>query len=373
MNRSRSAALDGLRGAAVLLVILYHFWRSLPTGGFVGVDIFLVLSGYLITSLILGELEAGTFRFGSFYLRRAVRFAPALWATVLLTTIAVGALSLDTRDELPGDLVWVLTYTSNWKRAFVEHFGGSRFFLHTWSLGIEAQFYLTWPFLLVAAYERISRRRLLTMILAAIAAVAIYRWTLLFFGSTTFRIYHGYDTRIDELLVGCALAMALSIEDWRANVAEWLRTRPFLSATLLAAMPFLGAYMSPDGATLAIFGYTLLAVTAAVIIVDCRFNPASLSARLLSWPPLARLGIISYGVYLWHLPIMAIFATSGVGFGFPQQAVGLLLVLAIASLSHHGLERPLLQWSASRRAAPAPRSRNALARLAFALACQRSL
>ncbi|OAI31295.1 hypothetical protein A1351_21850, partial [Methylosinus sp. R-45379] len=333
-----------------LFVVLFHFWRGLPTGGYVGVDIFFVLSGYLITSLMIGELEAGAFQFGAFFLRRTIRLAPALWVMVAGTSLVVMALSLDPQRELPGDIAFVLTYTSNWKRAFIERFGDSRYFCHTWSLGIEEQFYLSWPFLLVAGFSRLSRPNLLKAILAAIAIVTLWRWLILADGATTFRIYHGFDTRIDELLFGCALAVALSMPSYRAIVVDWLKAQPALSATLLAALPILGAYMDSEGVALPIFGYTLLALFSALVIVDCRFNPASLAARILSKQPMVFLGSISYGVYLWHLPILALFIASGAGSGLAQKGLAFLLTLAMASASHYGLERPLLRWSGARRA-----------------------
>ncbi|BBU62042.1 hypothetical protein MSC49_19770 [Methylosinus sp. C49] len=357
MMNSRAAALDGLRGLAVLFVILFHYWHNLPTGGFVGVDIFFVLSGYLITTLLLDELEAGSYRFSSFFLRRTIRLAPALWAMALGTTVIVAALSIPPH-ELPGDLAFVLTYTSNWKRAFIERFGDSFYFCHTWSLAVEQQFYLSWPLLFAAGATRLSRSDLLKAILMGVAVVTLWRWLVLYDGARMFRIYHGFDTRIDELLVGCALAVALSMPRLRAALVEWLRTRPTLSATLLAAMPILGAYTDIDGVALAIFGYTLLAVISAIVVIDCRFNPASLSARILSNRPLAYLGAISYGVYLWHLPILALFIASGSEFGLAQKGVAFLLTVAIASASHRLLEQPLLRWNAERRSrerAAAPR------------------
>jgi peptidoglycan/LPS O-acetylase OafA/YrhL len=200
-------ALDGLRGLAVVVVMIYHAAPELLPGGFLGVELFFVLSGFLITSLLLKEHDRSGIQLGRFYMRRALRLTPAL--IVMLASVVLlswVALSGDAFRNTVSDAAFSLTYIFNWVRASDP--GRSSFLGHTWSLCIEEQFYLLWP-LLLPAITMIGRRdRLTERLLVAVAAIVLWRMVLSNFASPM-RIYNGLDTRADGLLLGCALGAAI--------------------------------------------------------------------------------------------------------------------------------------------------------------------
>ena len=336
---SRVLALDGLRAIAAFFVLLFHYGPSRFPGGFVGVDVFFVLSGYLITGILLKQLsETGTIKFFPFFRRRVARLAPALCTVVLGTIAFVQLLSLDPRGEIWRDIVWVLTYTSNWKRSFIERFGDSTFFNHTWSIGVEEQFYLTWFFVLAVSHRFFSRRGLLALTLGLAVAVTLWRWYLVLSCASSFRLYHGFDTRADELLIGCALAIALSMENYRTIICKPLQLYPLLPVLLLVLLPVIGILCPIDSAALPIIGYPIAAFGAAAIIVNCRYHPSAPLPRLLALPPFVYLGSISYGIYLWHVPVRMLVLTQ-LGFDLPQQFAAAALTVLLATASFLWVER----------------------------------
>jgi peptidoglycan/LPS O-acetylase OafA/YrhL len=286
--------LDGLRAIAVSLVVASHLAIPYTMGGGIGVDIFFVLSGFLITALLLEERERnGRVDYLAFFQRRALRLFPAL--AVLLPIIAVAAHVAPTIDPVIADqttrgLPWVAFYAANWARGLGNQIG---LFGHTWSLSIEEQFYLIWPVTLAALLGRAFRvRRALLVCLVSAGAVAIHRAIAWAGGAGVDRVANGTDMRADALLVGCALALALHAG-----------FRPRIPAALtLSAVGFLGWVVATQSAFspfLYMGGLTATAVAAAIVIIALLQAPRALSAR-----PLVALGRISYGVYLWHFPIV---------------------------------------------------------------------
>jgi peptidoglycan/LPS O-acetylase OafA/YrhL len=343
-KRDRDAGLDGLRAIAVGYVILFHYWTGYMPGGFVGVDVFFVLSGFLITGLLLRELDrTDTINFKAFYLRRALRLMPAMWVVIACLFALLLIAPIYSKDLFGQDAIWVLTFMSNWKRAFIERFGGSLFFNHTWSLGVEQQFYLTWPLLLAALSSRLSRCTLFATIVALIAAVTMWRWYLVWSGASVYRTFHGFDTRIDQILAGCALAVAMSIPHWRIKFLDMLNAVPFCAAPLVFVLPFIGLICPTDSAALPVIGSSLVALAATIIIADCHLRPSELLSSVLSLGPLAFLGSISYGLYLWHIPVLAAFVAAGFEYSLKWKMVALCMTLLLATGSFYLVERRFLR------------------------------
>ena len=311
-HRSRQGALDGLRALAVGGVLLFHGGVSWAQGGFLGVDLFFVLSGFLITGLLLEEFAThGRVRLGAFFARRARRLLPALYLmlAVVVGVIATsaGGLSRGLRD----DALSTLTDLANWRFAgerfgYFEQQSGPSPLEHMWSLAIEAQFYLVWPLLLVLALVLSRGRRRLIGVLAGLGvlASAIGTAVAVELGVSTRVLYLRSDSRAQALLMGALLAVVLGQARVRAGWRRWvhLGTWEVVGLAALAATGLLWT-VARDEPWLYSWGLIASSTAAAALIAAVSSSPRGLLARGLSVPPLVWLGRISYGVYLWHWPV----------------------------------------------------------------------
>ena len=333
--RGHVLPLDGLRAVAVGLVLLVHISNRRFPGGDVGVDIFFVLSGFLITSILLKEWRArGSIHLGAFYLRRALRLMPALVFMVLgdlLMTLLLGGGSA--HPVL--DAVAALTYTMDFVRAASDYHSWTTLG-HTWSLAVEEQFYLLWPWLLLGLL-RLGQTWRLPAIGLTVAAIAVWRWHLLHTAPDFARVYFGFDTRADELLIGCALSIWLSQAGSRAYVGHLARAWP-AAVLLIGVFVLRGAPSDPLALTCAMVG---IGLCAAMVILSLSQRPTTLLGRALSVPPLVRLGQWSYGIYLWHFTLLVHLRMD------PHLQLKVLasipLSIAIAAFSHAFVERPFLR------------------------------
>ncbi|WP_157466970.1 acyltransferase [Frankia sp. QA3] len=382
-------ALDGLRALAVLAVLGFHL--NALSGGFLGVDVFLVLSGFLITSLLLAERDrTGTVSLTRFYVRRAFRLLPAFGVFVAVGAVLVVALKsrADQWDFLD-NAVSSLLYVNNYYRVFRPDSGGA-WFGHTWSLSLEEQFYLIWPAVLVLLCRRpAARRRLPAILTAAAVVVFVWREVLIAAGVSDARIYFGLDTRADALLVGAGLAAwgwagprlpgpadagsaRLRRFAGAVRLAE-LGPRPrgasgmilaVAGPVALAALAVLAATAPQPGDGITVLdlgGFTGVALLAGVVVVSldrCRDAPL---AVVLGSAPLAWFGRISYGFYLWHFPVAGTVRDRlGDRVGEPGQVlIAIALSTVLAAGSYYLVERPAQRrrprWAAS-PVVPAQRS-----------------
>ena len=334
-------ALDGLRGVAIMAVLAIHTHHvigwPLLRGGNIGVDIFFVLSGFLITALLLEEWQrGGSISLKSFYWRRALRLGPAL-LVLLAVMYAFGSVFLAPveADETKRALPLAFVYASDLALAFFNIRLGA--LQHTWSLAIEEHFYLVWPLLLVAGLKLgISRRWLLFITLLLAVASMVQRATLHQLGAPPVRTYYGIDTRADALLIGCAAGMALSWSFVRSS-----SLKPLLIPALLLIVFCL---IATDYATplMHLGGFTLLAVAAAVLVVNSVLSPTSQLTGLLEARPLVWLGRISYGLYLWHYPVFKAANLLQFGWAF-KLCVAVTATFAVTCLSYYLIERPALK------------------------------
>lgn len=332
-------ALDGLRGLAVGAVLLGHARLPFLPGGYLGVDLFFVLSGFLITAILLQEqAQTGRIRLLRFYGRRALRLLPALCAVVGVSLLYGGLGPAAVAREMALDAAGSLLYVENWLRALTAHHGP--LLGHTWSLAIEEQFYLTWPLLLGA--RRGTTAPLVAIALLGALASALLRAALFAGPPTVPRLYHGTDTRADALLGGCALGLAWATPAVRARLQAAHR---LVSAAAWAAAAVLGAVLlrvRADDGWLYRGGLSLMALCASALLLCAVTAPP----RPLVWPPLRWLGRISYGLYLWHYPVFQVFWIHGWLTPAGRLAAAALSV-AVAALSYYGLERPFLAFKAA--------------------------
>lgn len=334
-------ALDGLRGVAVAAVVLFHAGVGWAAGGWVGVDVFFVLSGFLITSLLLQERrDHGTVSFRRFYARRALRLLPAV--VTLVAALAVYAGRVDVPDEANrvwGDARATLLYYANWRLALGDAplLG---FLAHTWSLSIEEQFYAAWPVLALLAVR--IRGLALAAAVAAAGALAAPVLRLAWWDGreSVFRLYYGTDTRLDGLLLGALLAVCLAA-GWLPAGRRARRPAAILAVpatvTLVAVAGRVGFESAP------VYRGLLFAaeVSAAVVVAHVVLSPGGIAARALSFGPVVWLGRISYGVYLWHWPVLL--ATASWGSRWWQLAARVGAGVGCAAASYVLVERPALR------------------------------
>ena len=340
-----SPELDGLRGAAILSVMAFHAHASFLKGGFIGVDIFFVLSGFLITSLLVLEFDRyGSVSLKNFYMRRVLRLTPALIALLIVFCLASFLfLSNEEANSNYIDSVISLFYLSNWARAFSLH--PPNFLGHTWSLSIEEQFYIIWPILLLTLLRSFKARWSAVIFTISVAAFA---WALRVFlhaqGATPERLYNGLDTRADALMVGCALGVVyasgfLEKKSRKQTLSKILTIAAPISVLCLLVISVVGDWRT---SYMYQFGFLAVELLTAILVIDVMVNKNSLIRRLLATKLLIWVGSISYGLYLWHYPIYCeMFALK---FNeFAVITVGSLITFIVAALSYHFMEKPVLK------------------------------
>jgi peptidoglycan/LPS O-acetylase OafA/YrhL len=346
-RRRHIPALDGARGAAVAAVLLFHAGHL--DGGWLGVDLFFVLSGFLITSLLLAErARRDRISLSAFWARRGRRLLPALF----LVLIGVGVYAVvwaapRELSQIRSDGLATLGYVANWHQigqgsSYWALFRAPSPLEHTWSLAIEEQFYLIWPIVVAAllAWRREPRR---VLIAALVGIVASFATMLALYspGADPQRVYLGTDTRASSILIGAALAALVAMRGW----SERRGSRALLEGLGVAGVGFLAwAWLRLSGTTPAVYQGLLLAcsLAAGLVIAAAAHPQRGVVARVLSFRPLCALGVISYGVYLWHWPVYLVADSTRVGLsGWPLTAVRVAITLAFAVASYVLVEAPI--------------------------------
>jgi peptidoglycan/LPS O-acetylase OafA/YrhL len=345
---SYTPALDGVRAVAIAGVLALHGSLGVQ-GGFLGVDVFFVLSGFLITALLLGEHNtAGSVSLRAFYARRARRLLPALVLLCVGVAILYGALaSLGRGIGYAGSVAAVLSFGGNWVQAYHQHAAGGRLGLFdpAWSLGIEEQFYLVWPLLLVFLLRRhITTRVCIGLLVGGAICSAVLRaltWWHVLPGSA----YFGTHTRADGLLLGCALAVL-----WHSRAgAEWLRrffARGIVPLVVLCVFIVAAWRFGVVSDSTYTFGIFVVDVAAVALLAHLVIDRRTVAHRVLGSTALVWLGARSYGVYLFHWPVFSVITAARLHTSasdaelFPLRVA---VVLIVAALSYRFVERPFLR------------------------------
>ncbi|MEZ5080009.1 MAG: acyltransferase family protein [Thermoleophilia bacterium] len=337
-------AVDGLRAVAVAAVVVFHLGAAWLPGGFLGVDVFFVISGFLITSLLLTEHRAtGTIRLGRFWMRRARRLLPAVFLMMALTLTVMLALHPDEVARLRGQVVAAVFYVINWHFIIVdvpyfEQFGRPSVFLHLWSLAIEEQFYLVWPLALLGLLAVLGRRWIAGLVVVGIAASTLLGWWLWDPFADTNRVYYGTDVRAVALLVGVLLALVLTPRPGFLGS----RLRMVVATPGAVGLGLAFALLDEQHSSLYRGGLLAVAVASAAVIAAAA-DAGTLVARVLRTPVMVWVGLRSYGIYVWHWPVIVL-TTPGTDVpidGAALAVVRVVAILLIAAASYRWVEVPI--------------------------------
>ncbi len=376
----RIAALDGVRAVALLIIMGYHFGVGWLSGGFFSLDIFYVLSGYLITGLLLGEYRRrGRIKLSAFWLRRARRLLPALAIVLVVVSLVVRfAEPAGMYPDFRMSALSALFYFSNWWQiaASSNYFnatGPIYPLTHTWSLAVEEQFYLVWP-LVVLAVMHLARtvargiRVLLTLSVVGALASALEMALLYHPDTNTTRLYFGTDTHAQSILVGSVLACGLTLFQMRRGeegMAPRASRRAWRVALTVVGLAGLGGTLvltvTEEGTSGSAFpyrgGFLLSALSAAALIVGAVCVRDGPIAAGLSWRPVVWIGTVSYGAYLWHYPVFLFLDGARTGRqGLALLAIRFATTFALAAASYYLVERPVMEgtfWRSVRAVVPA--------------------
>jgi len=343
-------ALDGVRALSLAAILVFHSHFPWAKGGFLGVTVFFTLSGFLITSLLLTERErTGTIGLRAFWVRRARRLAPAVLVLFALVTVFLATGVLDSKSSVAGDALATAGWSANWRfvlsgQSYGDMFSQPTPFQHMWSLAVEEQFYLLFPgflLLLLGRSERVHRWRAGLVVLGC---VGLSTWLCAFLShpGAVERSYYGTDTRMAEPFVGVLLALLLSRGGMVRPLHRYTRAGLDLAAVgSLVALALLVHGYGQYSHSLYTGGLLLVAVLTAVLLTGVT-QPGSLVGKVLGLPPLAFLGKISYGGYVFHWPVFLWLTPDRTGLSeWPLFAMRVAVTLAVAVLSYAIIEEPV--------------------------------
>jgi peptidoglycan/LPS O-acetylase OafA/YrhL len=349
-KRRYMPGIDGLRAIAVIGVILYHLNIPLFQGGFSGVTVFFVLSGYLITDILIDEWKKNNkIDYLRFMIRRFRRLAPALLTMIFFVTVWVTFTNHPSFEKLRADLLPSLLYGTNWWYIFrdvsyFDNFGPDSPLTHIWSLGIEEQFYLIWPILVILGFTFIKRKRI--RVLVILVGVVLSAWLMAFLyvpGEDPSRVYYGTDTRAFSLLLGAALAFV-----WPSQRLS--KTVPRQASLVLESLGIAGLLLiiilfmnTSEFDPFHYQGGMLVLSLITTLVVAAFAHPASKLGKWLSIKPIRWIGVRSYGIYLWHYPIIIlttpIVNTDGIDVWRVALQIGATLI--ISALTYRFVETPI--------------------------------
>lgn len=359
LSRSGSSyipALDGLRAFAVIAVVVYHMGPQVLPSGLLGVTIFFVLSGYLITGILIREWnKTGSIDLKRFWIHRIRRLFPAIVFMVATVLVVCAFLAPDLLTKLRRDLFAALFWFTNWWYIFqdvsyFEAMGAPSPVTHFWSLAIEEQFYLVWPPVLLLLFSVKLKRRGIQRIVLALAVVSVVLMAVLYVpGGDPSRVYYGTDTRAFSLLIGAFLAFAFPVHRMRGLGRHGLApaTRKAVGyGGIVACIALVVLMFAIDSySPFMYYGGLLLASVLAGVMVIAAVDPDNALTRFFSNEALVYIGKISYGIYIWHYPIILLMTDFNATLASPSwwYALEMAVVFAAAGFSYHFVEQPIRQ------------------------------
>lgn len=346
-------SVDGLRAVAVIAVLLYHLGIDWIPGGFLGVDLFFVISGYVITGLILDSIaRSGSLDLRAFYLSRIRRLVPALVAMLVFTTLFIGVYAPDTVRRFIADVPYVLSGSMNWalvsrQQDYFEAIGRPPLLQHTWSLAVEAQFYLIWPLVLLFILRYFGKKNIpfAALAIAIASGIALFAYSIRIDSqeSAISHVYFGTDTHSIGLFLGSALAVSWQPQNLTREITK--RAQDFVD--LIGVVGLLGLlstflFINESDPTLYRIAFPVSALFGCATLISV-VHPASRFAPILSTRPLIWIGERSYGIYLWHWIVFQLTRPSIdlVGDDWALYALRVLIVFALADISLRYIEIPV--------------------------------
>ncbi|WP_454638740.1 acyltransferase family protein [Bacillus mycoides] len=351
-NSRYMVGLDSLRGLAILGVILYHINFNWMPGGFLGVTVFFVLSGYLITDILAMEWKRNKrIDLKKFWLSRARRLLPAMFVMLVITLAWITIFHSSLLEKMRGDSLAALFYVSNWwyiyhKLSYFDNFNQLSPLNHFWSLAVEEQFYVVWPFIISLGLYHIKKQsRMILLICLGAVASALAMAILYEPGADPSRIYYGTDTRAFSLLIGAALALI-----WPSNrlankiIPKARLILDVVGGTALIIILLMFWKTNQYDPFLYNGGMVLLSIATALLVANLA-HPASRIAQFLRFRPLRWIGIRSYGIYLWHYPILTLTTpkVNAGDFSLIRAILQFFLIIMIAQISWKYIEKPIRQ------------------------------
>lgn len=351
-NSRYMVGLDSLRGLAILGVILYHINFNWMPGGFLGVTVFFVLSGYLITDILAIEWKRNKrIDLKKFWLSRARRLLPGMLVMLVITLAWITVFHSSLLEKMRGDSLAALFYVSNWwyiyhKLSYFDNFNQLSPLNHFWSLAVEEQFYVVWPFIISLGLYYIKKQsRMILLICLGAVASALAMAILYEPGADPSRIYYGTDTRAFSLLIGAVLALV-----WPSNrlANKIIPKARFILDVVggIALIIILVMFWKTNQYDPFLYkgGMVLLSIATALLVANLA-HPASRIAQFLRFRPLRWIGIRSYGIYLWHYPILTLTTpkVNAGDFSLIRAILQFLLIIMIAQISWKFIEKPIRQ------------------------------
>lgn len=346
--RNHRPALDGIRALAIVLVMIYHATDQQPRGGFFSVDVFFVLSGYLIAGLLIKEdWTWGSIDLVAFYVRRARRLLPGLIAAVIaIAAVCPRVLSDEAVASMRGDGLATIFYVANWRfiatgDSYFAQFGDPSPYRHMWTLAIEEQFYLILPMLLIAliALTRANLRYITGALVGLAALSALWMWVLYVPGEDPSRVYYGTDTRAQDLLLGSALACGMTLISKRA-AQQRARLMTLIGGIGFAVMVVWFLTFAEDQSFTYGGGFFVFVLGTCALIASVELNQDGPFARVFGFVPWAWIGKISYGLYLYHWPVFLLMKHTGLK-GPLLFVTEFAISFALGALSFYALEQPI--------------------------------
>lgn len=349
-NHSYIYGLDGLRALAIFFVVAYHFSFNWARGGFLGVDIFFVLSGYLVTSKILPlEKNKLDLNLKRFWCGRIRRLLPSVFAMIITTVVWVILFKREILTTVLGDAVFSIFYTTNWwfifhKLSYFDSFGTPSPLRHLWFLAVQEQFHFIWPIVLITGLKFFKKRNKFSVIVFVGALCSAILMGIMYSPDIDpSRVYYGTDTRAFELLIGSCLALVLPMNKLSSKqISIKKKVLNIASIITLAVFILSAVFMDEYSAFLYRGGMLLFSFNTAILIV-CVCSPSGFLSNLFSWKPLRWIGTRSYAIYLWHYPIMVL-STPIQEIGNPvywKVILRLIVICIIAELSYRFIETPI--------------------------------
>lgn len=343
--------LDGLRAIAVLAVIAYHFGWPVASGGLLGVGVFFVLSGYLITDLLMEERRrTGRINLRRFWVRRSLRLLPAMLLMLFAVTVYLALTAPGRLPDIRGELLSALSYTSNWyliyrQVSYFESFGPLSPIGHLWSLAVEEQFYLLWPLFLwgIIRFIPFPTRGKLAAVTLVVAAASLIAMAFLYVpGTDPSRVYYGTDTRAFGLLIGAAFAIFIPSRKLAESLGRVSVLLDVIGAIGLCISLCMIASVDKYDDSLYRGGMLVLSVASGLVIVASA-SPFSKIGKFLSWKPLRWIGIRSYGIYLWHYPVQVLMSPKNPyeDSNFLYQLAQFIMTVLLSALSYRYFEQPI--------------------------------